>query len=120
MATPAYDFTVRKGNSGTVQNSAGLVFRLRDSEGNPLDPTGRTYVFFAKLYGDEIVKLSSADSEITVVAETCKITVPLETDTFANVTPGAPVRYEVEDRSATEQITRLAGKITIEAGLNDD
>ena len=120
MSIFTYDFHVKSGNTGTIENPAGLVVRLQDDKGAPRDLSGMIFVFFAHWSGKTHIKRSSADGAITLDAIAGKITVPFGVKDFAAARAGQDIRYELEQRNNAEQRTILEGKITLEAGISDD
>ncbi|MEO1138936.1 MAG: hypothetical protein AAFW87_05715 [Pseudomonadota bacterium] len=120
MAIPLYDFSVKQGNSGTVQNPAGLVVHLKEQDGSPRDLSNGEILFFAYWQGETRVRMSSAASEIAIDTVLGSITVAFDVQTFRAARAGATVFYEVEHRQGDEQRTVLQGKIEIQSGINDD
>jgi hypothetical protein len=128
--TSTYDYTVRAGNSGTVENEAGIVITLTTgTPGVVMDLTGQTIHFWIKnvLGAEAVAKTDSGD--ITVDIGLGKITVPItvaesrliEAAGAADQTPtGSVLKYEIERRNGGEQRAVLAGRILLELSLNDD
>lgn len=122
-----YDFEVRAGNSGTIDNPAGLVFVLRDSQGALVPVTGATFVFVCRPNARDAiaVRKTSENGGVVVDAAQSRITVPFTVaDTRAmwgTASSLATQMYEVERRDAGGvQRTVLFGKITVHPGVNDD
>lgn len=120
MTIPLYDFSIKHGNTGTVQNPAGLVVQLQEQDGSPRDLSSGEIVFFAYWRGETRVRLSSGAGTVLIDVPAGAITVPFDVTTFDAAAPGASVFYEVEHRQGSEQRTVLQGKIKIQAGINDD
>lgn len=120
MAIPKFDFSVKQGNSGTIENPAGLVMTIRDDSGQPRDLTGSEIVFFANWDRQNQMRLSSAAGSVEVVATEGRVTVPFDKSTFRNVSPRKAVHYELELRSGEEQRTVLEGRIHVVESFNDD
>lgn len=116
--TASYDFTIRAGNSGTVQNERGLVVRVKVGT-DPLDLTGNTVVFRALKDGGEVLRKTSPD--VTVDLPTAEIVVPVtvaESRTLEAAGPG--LTYDLERRATGLQRTIVAGNLFVEPGANDD
>lgn len=120
MAIPLYDFSVKQGNTGTIQNPEGLVVHLKEANGSPRDLSNGEIYFFAYWQGSTRVTLSSSAGTLMVDVPNGSIKVPFAVTTFEAARPGQSVLYEVEHRQAGEQRTVLQGKVTIEAGINND
>ena len=120
MGIPTYDFSVKQGNSGTLDNPAGLVVVLRTNDGQPRDLTGTELVFCAHWERQPRIRMTSGDGAITLEESAGRITVPFPVATFRDVSSRKMVRYELELRQGGEQRTILKGRITVEEGFNDD
>lgn len=119
--TARYDFTVRAGNSGSVENEAGLELILT-ADDVPVDMTGDEIVFRVFGCAAQVLRKTTA-SGITVNIATARITVPLtvEDSRTLEAASGGVLSYDVERRPAAGgQRTILAGRVLIEAGVNDD
>lgn len=117
--TASYNFTIRAGNSGTVDNERGIVVRVVVAD-LPLDLNGNTIVWRVLLWGTQIMRKTSADG-ITVDLPTAEIVVPITVEDSRTLEAAGPgVIYDLERRSSTQQRTILAGQIFIEPGANDD
>ena len=120
MSIPTYDFSVKAGNTGTIENPDGLVVRVQDDAGNPRDLSTMEIVFFAHWSGKTRIKRSSADNQISLDTQAGKITVAFGTGDFSDARAGQDIRYELEQRENGHQRTILQGKITLHAGISDD
>ncbi|WP_422049927.1 hypothetical protein [Shimia sp.] len=118
MSIPTRNQAVKQGNTGTVRNAKGIVCGVRDAA--LLGLSGVDVHFFAYWQNQMQLKLSLSASELTVDAAAGVITIPIDVDTFRNVTPGTRVIYEIEWRRGDEQRTILQGDIEVLAGINDD
>ena len=115
MSIQTYDFEVKQGNTGTVQNPDGLVVRLGERDLN-----GAEIVFFAHWSGQTRLRRSSADGALIVDPALGRITVPFGVQDFRAVRPGVTVHYEIEVRKDGQQRCVLEGNITVMEGVNDD
>lgn len=114
-----HNFTIRAGNSGTVDNERGIVVRVLVAD-LPLDLTGNTIVWRVLLSGTQIMRKTSADG-ITVDLPTAEIVVPITVEDSRTLeAAGLGLTYDLERRASGLQRTVLAGSIFIEPGANDD
>ncbi|MEM9794776.1 MAG: hypothetical protein AAF848_17685 [Pseudomonadota bacterium] len=120
MGIPKFDFSVKQGNSGTIENPAGLVMTIQDDQGQPRDLSGAEVVFYGHWDNQTNMRLTSALGEISVSEAEGRVTVPFAVDAFRSVSTRKTVRYEVELRQGGEQRTVLQGLVKVIAGLNDD
>ncbi|MEM6728454.1 MAG: hypothetical protein AAF618_08135 [Pseudomonadota bacterium] len=120
MGIPVFDFSVKQGNSGTLENPAGLVARLVQADQQPKDLTGAEIVFFASWNGENQLRLTSTANEVLVDATAGRVTVPFDVTIFRMVSSRASVRYELELREGSMQRTVLEGRIKIVGGISDD
>ena len=120
MAIPRFNFSVKQGNTGTIENPAGLVMTIKDETGATRDLNGAELIFFAQWDNTVQLRFTSAASEVVVDEVEGKVTVPFAADVFRGVSTRKNVRYELELRQGTEQRTVLEGSITVIAGINDD
>lgn len=106
-----------RGNSGTVDNSAGLVASFCTEDGSLLDFTGDSFYFLARnLQGKELA-ISDA---ITVDIPTATVTVPITVAQSRTFETNDHVTYELERRNGQTQRTILTGALSIEGGINAD
>ncbi|MEM1151064.1 MAG: hypothetical protein AAGI03_10975 [Pseudomonadota bacterium] len=120
MGIPKFDFSVKQGNSGTIENPAGLVVTIQDDEGQPRDLSGAEVVFYGHWDNQTHMRLTSALGEINLSEPEGRVTVPFAVDAFRTVSTRKTVRYELELRQAGEQRTVLEGLVNVIEGLNDD
>lgn len=112
------NWTIRAGNSGTVESEAGLVFRLLEADGvTPRDLTGATFICrITDASGGEALRKTA-----TVTLLTAEVEIPItvaESRTLAAAQ--RPLAYEVERRQGTDQRTEISGVIFTIPGANDD
>ncbi|MBO9398722.1 hypothetical protein J7400_18775 [Shimia sp. R9_2] len=117
MDIPTYDFTVKQGNTGTVQNVEGIVVRLSPSE--PFAAADGDIVFYAFWNHETRLRLSKSGNELTVEDETGRIIVPISAATFEDVRPGTRIQYEMEHQINGSERTFLQGEIELLHGFND-
>ncbi|MEM8591597.1 MAG: hypothetical protein AAGF13_03635 [Pseudomonadota bacterium] len=120
MAIPTYDFTVKQGNSGTLDHPTGLVVSLVTDEGAPRDLSAAEVVFFAQWNGATQLRLSSDAGDVLLDAPEGKVTVPFSVSSFESASSRKNIRYELEVREGEAQRTVLEGKISVLEGINDD
>ncbi|MCH2077673.1 MAG: hypothetical protein MK180_12490 [Rhodobacteraceae bacterium] len=120
MAIPKFNFSVKQGNTGTVENPAGLVMTIKDETGTTRDLTGAEIIFFAQWDNAIQLRYSSGAGEVIVDPLEGKVTVPFASTVFRDVSSRKNVRYELELRQNGEQRTVLEGSIAVVAGFNDD
>lgn len=118
MNIPSFDWHVVQGNTGTVENPAGIVCQLDPAGG--LAVAGAQLHFFAKWLNQTRLKISMGASGISLDPATGRITVPIAVDTFAGVQPYTHVSYELEYRRGAIQRAILSGSITLLPGISDD
>lgn len=119
--TAQYNFTVRAGNSGSVENEAGLeVILTAGVPPVPVNMTGDTIVF--RVMPGGVQALRKTTPAISVNITSGRITVPLTVeDSRALQAAGEVLTYDLERRPAAGgQRTILAGRVFVEAGSNDD
>lgn len=122
VSTAQYNLTVRAGNSGSVQNEAGLeVILTAGTPPVPVDMTGDEIVFRVMAGATQALRKTTATG-ITVNIATGRITVPLTVqDSRTLQTAGQVLTYDLERRPAAGgQRTILAGRVLIEGSANDD
>ncbi len=124
MGTATRDYTIRAGNSGTVENGAGIViFYEAGTPLAPVDLTGQAILFFvrAKPGAAVVISKSMADG-ITVDLVLAKIVIPITVaESRLMEAAGNLLIYDIERRPGDgSQRTILAGRMFIEAGANDD
>lgn len=117
---PERNFTIRRGNTGTCENPAGIVMTFK--AGEVLEPlAGTTFHFFTKTVNDlQMTKSSEVANEIVIDEPTSTVTIPITLTDSRLWQAGNVVGYEVEQRATGLQRTRLTGMITVEGGFNDD
>jgi len=117
--TARYNFRVRAGNSGSVENEAGLE-AIITTGGVPVDMTGDTIVFRVLAAGVQVLR--KTNPAILVDIPTARITVPLTTaDSRTLEAAGGRLNYDLERRTvAGGQRTLLCGEVFVEPGANDD
>ena len=116
---PTYNFTLKQGNSGTLQNERGIELNLKDKDGAAVDLSGWDVVFYAR-YGSDKLTLSSADGAIAVDAAAGAITIPISVAHSRTFRAGTNVRYEIERSKGDDQRTIIEGVLHILEGINDD
>lgn len=117
-----YNFSVRAGNSGSVENEAGLELILTaGTPPAPVDMTGDEIVFRVTAHSTQVLRKTTA-SGITVNLATGRITIPLTVEDSRTLrASGRTLTYDVERRPAAGgQRTILAGRISVVEGANDD
>lgn len=120
MTTAAFNYTVRAGNSGTLQNERGIVVRVKVGN-DPLDLTGNEIVFRVLRRGGAQVLRKTTESGVTVDLETAEIVVPITVaDSRALEVAGLGLTYDIERRAIGLQRTIVAGSLFVEPGANDD
>jgi hypothetical protein len=119
--TAQYNFTVRAGNSGSVENEVGLEVIL--TAGNPpapVDMSGDAIVF--RVLSGTVQALRKETPAILVNLTTGRITVPLTVaDSRTLQAAGGVLTYDLERRPAAGgQRTIVAGRVFVEEAANDD
>ena len=122
--TATRNFTVRAGNSGTVDNATGIQVLLRVYVNDVLTPedlTGDAFVFRVWSRGAQVLRLTTADA-ITVDLVTAQVTVPLSVANSRTLESAGPaLTYDLERRPlAGGQRTVIFGAMIVEPGCNDD
>ncbi len=117
-----YDFAVRAGNSGTVQNEAGIALVIKSgSPPEPFDLGNDEVIFIAALSagGAPVIRKTSAEAgEVQVIPAEGKIVVPITvSDTLAMADAveddGQRLIYSVERRRGSARRTELSGEISV-------
>ena len=116
---PTHNFTLKQGNSGTLENSAGIDLSLKDENGDAVDLTGWEITFYAR-YGNDRLTLSSTDGDVSVDAPAGAVRVPISVAHSRVFRAGTNVRYEIERRKGADQRTIVEGVLHILEGINDD
>lgn len=112
------DWQVTPGNSGTLENSSGIVFE-RD-----VDPAGSEFVFRATINGAEVLRKTSADGGVAVTsfvedaATWCRIVVPITVDESRLLTRNAA--YVIERRIDGSERDWHRGFLIVKGSVNDD
>lgn len=120
--TAQADWTVRAGNSGTVENEGGLVFRLLESDAvTPRDLTGATFVCrMTDATGASVLRKDAATG-LTVDLPKAEVVVPITVAESRLLHAAAkPVQYDLERRQGSDQRTEIGGTIFTMPGSNDD
>lgn len=117
MAPANRPLSIWRGNTETFR------FRLRQSDGAPVDLTGAKLVFKLAHDGGILAKASGEDDAWTIAdpatGQAELFLTAAETRSLAKAVR-APSTYELEWWSGREQRTLLAGKVNVEGGVNDD
>ncbi len=117
---PTRAFRVWAGNSGTVENPAGIEIVLKaGTPPAPVDLTGSEIVFRAVL-GSGVIRKTSANGGITIVELEGRITVPITVADSRLMTAGDRWRYEIERRIGGSERTIICGELIAAGGANDD
>ena len=113
-----YNFTVRAGNTGTVENQSGLSFTETEARA----VADYEYVFFTATFDGGSIRKTSATGDILKDTTENTVTVPFTTaETRSMLVPGTSIAYEMERRTADPtQVTFLTGEISVLGSLNDD
>ena len=114
MTVPRYDFTVVKGDTGTLDHWTGLVVVLKADDQSPWDLTGAQVTFEARWNDDGAFMLSSDASEIEIDLASGQITVPIDETTFDAVPDLIQARYALRLTQPPYARTLLAGQIKVE------
>jgi len=126
MSILRQDWTIRKGNTGTVENAEGLVFEFcqNDEQGNevPQDLTGVSFYFFTAFHNSERLQSNTQDIENQILVDltAARATIPISLEWSRFVDCPGQLNYELESRTSTSQRTRIVGTLYFEKGLNDD
>jgi hypothetical protein len=121
VAGSFYDISVKHGNTGIDQNPEGLSITLKetDSEGAVVlsDISANTYFFFIKIAGvAEAVSFEA--SEIDVDALTSTVLVLFSLARVDALPSSTKITYELEERTATTEVTVLQGSILVQRGFS--
>ena len=123
MQIPTHNFHIRHGNTGTIENAAGIQFTFTVPDGNggqePEDLAGTVFKFFTAEAGGSTIIKDSDTGDVDVDIPTGTVTIPISL-TESRLFPPMEVPYELEYRLGLAQRTRCEGKLIISKGLNDD
>lgn len=117
--TPAtYNFTVVRGTSGPTQ---GIVFRLKDSSGDPIEFDDVRLTINKK--SALLLRVATIDPDDTLTVtdvNSAEITWAPTAEQTRLIPLGAKATYEVEVRHDGFEVVYMIGTITGIAGINDD
>jgi hypothetical protein len=114
-----YDFRIRAGDSGTIENQDGMAFTYKAGEPPAfVNLTGSVIVFRAE-YRGTVLQKTSLDGDIIVDGPAGKVTVPITVADSRLFKPGARADYKIQRRFGNVRRTLLEGFITVVGGVDD-
>lgn len=114
MSAGSFDFTIKRGNSGSI------LFRCKNGD-DAFDLSGSEMVFRATHRGIEVLRKTTADDGLLMPSPTSgEVTLAYDFEESRLFSVGRLNRYELERRIDGNERTLIEGYITGEDGVNDD
>ena len=113
------NFTIKRGNSGTLENTRGIGLLCENEDGSVFDLQDWSVSFHA-YNGKKILSLTDEKGDVIVDTDAGSIVIPITVATGRLFRAGTNNRYEIEIKNGDQQFTIVEGLLEISEGITDD